>query len=1529
MAAQKVYSITINGLQESIKAVDALNESLEGLEKRIKALESKSINVGAKTSSTSSSSGSKTSTSSLSEEAKLEKQIAQLEEKRVAHSKQIYQNYLAAKDVLAETDKDQKQLAASERLAANTYTNTISGMKQELADIKSVMQTIDLGDTKQLDQMVKRADELNSKLKKIEESYGQFGRNVGNYSSAFDGMQKLSISIGGVTREFDTAKQAAKTLKNELIGLEAAGSGNTEVAKELRSEYYKLQSAMDDATKSSKAMDTAMDTMQSFTAMASIGNGIKAFFGFDDNEIQKSIQRLVALQGVLNGIETIRKQMETGEGFGGYFKKSFEAVDAANFKLKRLTVSLLGTGTAAKTAAIGVNALATAAKALSAIGIVALISAATWAIQKAVEAVSDWARGNANLVTSEQRLKIALDATNDSLERNLKLNQAKYDASKLNDAQLQVENEKAYAAAIQATNKQIEERLKLNSNNSTFAKAVQNAGKQSGINDFLQNDKGVTTFGGFTTAAKDIDELIRRYNALNEAVKKNEGLIYKDAEGFERAHLSASDVRDELNHLEQFLAGNMVGAMKAFDLSTEEGRKGLQNFVNQIMQSDNELYKSLLLRLPEVIDNEKGALGDALNQWLSLIRQFVANADSEMRALNFEKFAQGIVDSADKTGKRIYQRQRENLKAQYGALTKEQQQQQKKLYDNALAAIDKNEAEATRKVTTALNTRYKKEAAEIEAGERYKNELTIKLMKDGLAKVLKQIDEEERQELVKAKKYGADLNKVHEYYDRKRLEEKRKWAEEVRNVYLKLYNDLRNLINENENIVFENEKKKIENHTQLMMSAYQRQLAMYGASRDLTNYGSVKDITKRQPSTYDYSQFSKEDITKAKEYVDVIQKLSQAENGLQILLRSLPEDEKKWTNEQKDTVSQAKEVISYFEKEKELLAEQTDLQLAQAIAEDSYSKDLTEAFQTRLRERENYYQKVNDLNNRAYKKELEAQKEHLEKLKQNEIEDAGQRYVSKNSQNVSDRVEQLGKWRSDNNLYDTESWKTAMENLYKDITEANGRYFGENGELVQALREGKLDIDEFFNLSLQEAQQYREKLKNINEKYDEEEKALQNQTNQELRTSNAEYYNQMISEFSDFSQELNNRYGRQPVINNFRIVDIAKTKKNLQEVKNGFINLMNEILRQKIKLQNALDNNEISFDDFKLAQSQLNDLENKVRTSIQGVEAQIKDLPGEFIASVNQYIQAGLQAVQTVMQAIADYQDYEFDKQQEQLEKEAEMLDEQLDKQQQIVQEHKDNINSIEDELATSRGDRRQHLIDQLNAEIAAQRAAQAEEKRIQKQKEANERKQEQLEKKRREAEYKRNLVSIIISTAMATANGLATQPFWPVGVAMGALATALGMAQYALAAAQKPYAKGGQLDGGVAVGNRHRDGGIKVLGGRAEIEGGEFITNRISTQMNAPLLEFINSKKKRIDVADLMEFYSSGSVKKNIAKVRTKFEDGGYVPTLPNSIDVRDQLQNIIINQDNRPIYVSVVDINNKQEQVRQVQTLAGLSND
>ena len=405
MADKKVYSIVINGVQESANAVESLNKQLSELENRIKALEKSSVKINASSSGGgSTSSGSK---SSLNEEEKLARQIEQIDAKREAYSKEIYQNYLAAKDVLDETVKDQKQISAQERLQANNYTNTMAGMKQELKDLKTVMNGTDLGDDA-FKQMSQRAGELTNKLKEIEQAYGQFGRDVGNYDRIGQGLDKITIEVGGVAREFGSAREAAKTFKNELTALEIQGKGNTEEAKELRKAYYQLSSAMDDATKSSKAMDEAMDWMTSFTAMASVGNGLKAFFGFDDNEITKSIQKLVALQGVLNGIESIRKQMDTSEGIGALLSKGSQGVDKFVASITGAQLGVEGLTKSSRLATVAVRSLSIAMKGLGIGLIIAAISGLMQVVEKAGTAIQNYFKGNAELIDKSHIVKASI-----------------------------------------------------------------------------------------------------------------------------------------------------------------------------------------------------------------------------------------------------------------------------------------------------------------------------------------------------------------------------------------------------------------------------------------------------------------------------------------------------------------------------------------------------------------------------------------------------------------------------------------------------------------------------------------------------------------------------------------------------------------------------------------------------------------------------------------------------------------------------------------------------------------------------------------------------------------------------------------------------------------------------------------------------------------------------------------------------------------------------------------------------------------
>ena len=1259
MAAQKVYQIQINGLTESVKAVDALNESLKTLEARIKALEGKSVSVGSK------SSGVSSKSSSLSEEEKLQRQIEQLEEKRIAHSKEIYQNYLAAKDVLKETEQDQKQIAAAERMAADSYSNTIQGMKQELADIKTVMQTVDLGDTEQLDKMVKRANELNTELKKVEESYGQFGRNVGNYKSAAEGFKGIVIEVGGVKREFDNAKQAAKELGNELKTMAVNGQQGTKEFKNLQVAVAKLNSDIKDATVSSTAMDNLLDTMQSIASIGSITKGFSALFGFDDTEIEKSIQKLVALQNVMQGIEKLNQQMNSGEGIGGWIAKGNAAVDALAEKL-----------TGANKAQQALNASTTAGKTAS---------------EALAAAETAQATATAGATVATKALSVALKAIGIGLVIS------------------------AVAALI------------------TYWEDI-----YKWFTDTVPVLKNLEKwFGKIRAVAVGVGSAILNY--MIQPIATFAKVIKALIEG------NFSDIPKIISE----------GMKKTFSVATNF-QKGYNKEVERQQKEHNNKVKAEQKKAnEELLKDEEAKYGSS------------------------------------------HKRTQEYLKKQM-ALTEKGSDEYKEL-QRRLWEDERKEKEEANKKSLAATKKANKEESE---AEKDLIQLKIANMKEGLNKTLKQLEEERKQKLAKVEADGklvAERQKeINEYYDNKILEEKRKWANETYKVYQELWDKLNAFYYENA----QRAANLTSQTTELARQDFEKIKGAY-MPKDSSSYG--------------------------------IQGRNQLSIGTQVELQLDEQNNKKLA----DTYKARLEVIEYYWYRR--------IGFEEKAAENNYNAQIA------------------------------LEEAHFDKEK----EDA-----QKQSEDIAETYRKL---------YDEE--KITYEQYHSAMAE-NIKNFDD--------RWNQIEVEHTNNL-----------------------KQIANNRVKTLQNINAEYYRESLQELRDFQTAIASLESKQPVYNSWGIINLSETKKNNENLLESYRTLANRIVSLKRNLQDQLDTNKITFDDFQQANRELDAFAENVGQKMDMIKYRLSigDQIGQFIQSIEQYVQMGLQAIQTVANAISDYQDYQFDKLQEELDKENDMLQEKLDIQEDIIDEHRSKVDSIEDELATSRGDRRQHLIDQLNAEMEAERAAAKEKQRLEKEEQKLQEKQDALDKKRKQAEYKRNLMSILVSTAMATANGLATQPFVPVGIAMGSLATALGMVQYALAAKAKPYAKGGQLEGGTVVGNRHRDGGVKVLGGRAEIEGGEFITNRISTQMNAPLLEFINSKKKKIDVSDLLEFYaSSGSVKKSISKVRTKFEDGGYIPTLPTSLDIRDQLQNIVINQDNRPIYVSVVDINNKQEQVRQVQTLAGL---
>lgn len=1331
MDGKKVYSIQINGVKESTDAVLALNRMLNELETRMQALEKKNIKI----------SGDKSNASDLQEQVALQKELNQLK----------------------------KEEAAQQRLAADAYANTMKGMKQNLADLKTVINATDLGESDSIKNMTKDANELTKKLKEMEEAYGQFGRNVGNYKSAADGFKKLTLEVNGVSRSFDNARQALKTLKNERDTLALSGGRATEQFKELDETVKQLQSDIQDMSKSSAAMDNLLDTMESFAAIGTVSTGFASIFGIDDAKIEQSIKKMLAFQNVLKGIETINKQIQTREGIGAWIAPFNNQITAATTKLLAFNTALLGTGKAAKVAAVGIKAFGTA---LKAIGIGLAIAAISYAIEKVMDLIESFNK----LSAAEQLQKDAEEAMADAYGKGMaKLTQ--------------------YKSRLDSFNGSKKEEKKL----------VEELNKEFG-----------DTLGTYKSIAEWQDVLDKKGKAYIETLKL------------------------------QAKAQAALNAVTAAYANLMKVQMGIAN-------------------------------GDYSGIWNSIFGKSAQAALAE---------AQKMVDDTSKVLEEV---------------TKEQEKfnKENKLGDYA-PQIKKNAAKTKNAMEEAQKTL---------------NQLELRLMREGLNKKLRQLDEEERQTINKLKENGRksaeEIRKVQKLYSAIRAKE---IGEYLKSLEVQIKQSADNI----KNIQFQINLKDID----LQLDELKNKLA--GGLEDIPTVNTFRtridlqkvignlDLEKLRDASIFNS--TKDDEEQIDEYYELLEEYLEKKNDeikedFERLKEEIGENNafkwlgEKFEEEYRNELSVVRaEDVGFFGLTKEYLKNGEDA--------------LAGSFQTRINMTAAYYNWT------------------IEELKKN-IEEQGKL----NEQRIKEQAEQQKDAERDRYSIQisglTEQRKVVDEAL-KAIEE---RYKVSGLEGIETIKETneeeyKLYHETFakgveIDAQIQDAKkQHKAKMLQITKEGNNAIKKNEFDTLKEIQNTQQKFYDQQISNYRDMQSKLNSEISKNPVQNSWGIINVNQTRKNYNEIIEASKTALDAIKDDRKKLESDFKNGLIGKEAYNSTKNQLNDLETEINEGMRVTSEASKQLVGEFIASINQYFQVLGQSFMEIMSSVWDYQDYMFEKEQDELDKWNEKLDKALDKQQEIVEEHKDAVDSIEDELATARGDRRQHLIDQLNAEISAQRAAQKEEQRIKKEQEAAKKKEEALEKKRREAEYKRNVMQAFVSWHLSIANGLATQPFLPVGIAMGALATTLGAVQYALVKSQKPYAKGGQLDGGVAQGKRHRDGGIPVLGGRASIEGGEFITNRQTTANNVDLLEFVNSKHRKLNIDDFIDFYSSGKAKKNIISMspRTKFADGGQIPTLDNTYSFDDRLLESFEKYSNRPVQVSVVDINNKQDDVKRVQALAGL---
>lgn len=1362
---KKTYEIVINGIQESVNAVESLNKQLDNLEARIEKLASKSIKVNVDA-NLDKVSASQDNSGEIKQEVQAQRELNESTKETIRLRAEEFNNIKTGKDSMREFLKIAKELAAQKAIdLGQNDLSTMEGMKQQLKDIKTVMQTLNVESDK-FKEYQQQANELNTKLKDIEAGYGQFGRNVGNYAEGVaEGMSKIQIKVGETTREFDNAREASRTLNMELKNMALNGQQGTKEYNDLNEAVKQMNSTLKDVEVSSVAMDNLLDTMQGIVAVASTAKGLGSLFGLDEGAIEQTIQKLVALQNVLQGIEVIRKQMQTQEGIGLLLSKGNKAVDS-------LVASIFGLGTASKGATLAVKALSTA---LKGIGIGLVVAAVSTLITK----ISDW--------ISKQE------------EAKKKAEELRQEENKLN-ASLQVQR-------------------------------VQ-----------LQNT--LSSLESFNGSKKEEERIVKDLNSKY---------------------------------------GQALGTYKT-----------IAQWKDVLKEKTDAYIESLKLEA----------------QMQSLLKQLEDAYIKQREAQNYQVgFWEGLFEGAGAVRTRVKAQADQTVKELEDAVT----DMAKKIEENNKKhQINLYSPQSTNETKKKIKDDSKKIEEAVRQAENNINDLRLKLMRDGFYKELMQLDENNRKEIEKIKKNGQKVEEQLKLQQQNYV----KQQQELRDKYIKSLQD------SNAKLAIDTEIESIQRlreeweHLYLVVNrpTSTKDAPLFGLQ--LESVGQVLKNYKKYKELYDirnnaFSQNNWEAYFEAlkKQYLPKAAKEVQ-EEFFRLLGETRPDSFEGWLEgDALITKKPNKEAFNYLRKQFEEETKELKYFLTKYSGNiDFGEKGLTQTLQN------SYLERASLLNER-YKNELEVinnfinEKKELELEAINNEETQQKEAIDKELAAAKEGYEKLLAQSKKYSVYTPESVSEYLRGRDKVQLENGGE---------RDLTEEEKNLKALITL-IDEKEKERTQ---IVQKYINQRKKIEFEARKEQQANNEKYFERELESIEEYLQKANDILDKQPEKNGLGFIDIKKTKAQYKEVLDLYETLVQNINSDMYEALTAVGSGKITGEEFERIVNNLEYYKKKIKEENNEILEAQKGLGIELYKQIDFWIQQVGQAATQIIQSIGEINQAAFEKQLEAIEKQTEALEDQLDKQKELTQKYKDDVDSIEDELATARGDRRQHLIDQLNAQMQAQRESLAQEKRMEKEREKLDKKREKLEYDNEMRKWNQSKLTAAINAALAISAAAVNS--WPIpAVPMMALATAVGAAQMAAIIANKPrkYADGGLLEG-----RSHAQGGIKVLGGHAEVEGGEFVTNRRTTAQNSDLLYYINSKKKKLDLSDMIEFYSS-KPKKSISGMKRMFADGGELPTLRTDISLNSRLVDTMEKYAERPTVVEVVEIMNKTEDVRRTQVLAGLS--
>lgn len=1606
MANKKIFSIQINGLDESVRSVDALTEKIQNLQKLINSMKGKGVEIPLEVGGENVVKELKAISNKVKSVTKgalpldAEKEYLNLLRQRQKALEAVNKEMGDTGKNAAEFKQETKDLVAQETKARNEakqYTNTLAGLKAELKDLKASIQNVDFN-SEVYKETADKIYVITQRLKELEAEQNTFGRNVGNYRDAaeylndlqkeskeakeeaeqlrkkwdelykkidegknltvqedIDGkftLNQLNAELSSLkttmnntmgTKDYENVQKyydalkivsdrfkrlrgeavkadnqlktqlqrtindqeytwenltaAVGELEDKLYQMAANGQKNTvefqniaKAAAELKTQLRQVDYEIDSMTESSKGIAKMVSYAQGFTAIAQGAQGLSQLFGMDNEDSLKGIQTLQSLQSIAMSLQTIKELSKQGTAFGKMLQKWIDRLTALSVTTSQWFKKWdLGVEDMLQTRKDIAQYFEGIAKDAELVGKEIVLKPSTDIVDlidygKALglgkEGTMEFATQAGYLVQALREQGNTMVTVNEVL--GIMGNNLKRYGGYIKDAATSI---KLFKKTSEETPQQVKEitfrvgEMDQALNGMTRGARLLIKGIK-GVNIALKGLKAILATTGIFLLVEAVMTLI---GWLADVVKG----VYQWAVGNDKLVDSMTTLEGRLNSVNAQLErtiklienANRVGRLSDLGNATAQ----YVEYSKAVQETAKQLKEFIKLR-GDAKKLEENFSDDGLTQtWdFKSIEQFRSE---------YEKLLKAVESGTDAKGKK----------------SGEWYQVGKWDIWNWFTAKD---------AKSDLGVMQKRVIEDI---QNRINNLDLSKGTQELEEFFKVLDDE---------MYTTSLENIENLFPeeewaavlKKRLESLRNFFEQSKEASAQLDE----VVKAKTKAIRDNETEAIKASQERELKALRNAMAdeIEAAKNDQEIIASIRLKYQRLEEEM-LDKHHKEILAKERDLQRQIR-----DNYLSAEDESLIKRIQEINNERYDAIEDARLAQAEAEKQGLNMTEQYN-QLILSINK-KYDAEI-------IRAKQDYYNTLRDELDKyaqdVIKAEEDIARDRLDKAGQDAEIKYNVTVTSGQSINYKAQLSEIIEQEKANNKYRLEvelqylKEKKALDDQYASLDRDSSseqeehRYKKALESLEEFKRQGNATEEEYNKLVEQEAELHQKNLQRIQEQYNSTMEVNEKNHQNDMKNIIGQYLQQDIDlyqKYMDKANEIVSEVGRE--VNIFKIMKFSdgndKFKEALDNIKKG----LEDVEKERKNIDSKLRKNEITIVDANAAREQLEETEKELKRGAKDISLMQKDFFGEVAGQWKQMIDQWVGAISGLLQTLNDTQMQIIENQLAEVEHQLEIQELAYEKAEEAAEEHKNKMDDIEDELSEARGSRRQFLIDTYAAQQAAYLEDLAAQQRAAEEKEKLEKKQQALEKKRKQQEKKANVQQALINTFTAVSNALAVQP-WFVGLALSAVALGMGMANVAAIKNTPIYE-----DGGVISGPRHSQGGVKVLGGTAEVEGGEYITNRKSTAANLPLLTYINDQKRELTAEDLMKFFASGTPKFHSRSTRM-FADGGQLPT--TNTEVNRVIQVNDASNDNVTYVVQVTDIINATDNLRKVQTLSGLYNE